>query len=472
MAIAATDFQLTNSNSADTLDVVFSQVPDDGDIIVLCAAIGSSSPTINTPSGFTLAEDTDLTSGGGAGTRAHIATFYKVASSEASATYTVTLSATARFDLTGFRITGGDATPLDQTAETGSGGTSVTSQASGTTATLAQAAELAVAVVGINSTNQAQADWAVDGDYTLQTSQRTPASSAITGHVVATKVVSATTAEDNTFTWTGAGKASAHIITFKGATGGAAEALAGSLDAAASASGSLKRARTVTSVAPAASSAQASLNRERPVAAVASASSSAIGDLTVQAAGIELAGSASAASSASATIRRTTPLSGTAAASSSSSASLRANVPIIGTSAAASGASGDLSVVAGIIVLEGSISGASSASGLLSATVPLLGIISGASQANGSLDTAAAVYIFRTPTFSVAYGKGSLWGRIEFPRGYSVLKTADGTYELRTGTRADEIEAALAFYQGGREYTVSLSEKDELEAAGFEVETV
>lgn len=236
--------------------------------------------------------------------------------------------------------------------------------------------------------------------------------------------------------------------------GGAAEVLEGTADAAASATGSLKRTRTVSSVALAASSAQASLNRKRAVAGVASAASSTSGDLTVQAGGatVELAGSASAASSANGILRASAPISGIAGAASSST--------------------GDLSVAAGIIVLEGTASAAASASGLLSRTIPLRGIISGASQAGGSLDTAAAVYIFRTPTFPVAHGKGPLWGRVTFERGYSVLKTADGTYELRTGTRADEIEAASAFYQGGREHHVTQSEKDDLEAAGFEVETV
>lgn len=81
------------------------------------------------------------------------------------------------------------------------------------------------------------------------------------------------------------------------------------------------------------------------------------------------------------------------------------------------------------------------------------------------------MYIFLPPTISEGpIGGHWLFYRYTMPRGLSVLKV-DGTYyEVRTPSQ-DELAEASVYYLGGHEYEVSLAEKNDLEAAGYEVVT-
>lgn len=51
----------------------------------------------------------------------------------------------------------------------------------------------------------------------------------------------------------------------------------------------------------------------------------------------------------------------------------------------------------------------------------------------------------------------------------SVIRRADGSWETRTDFSQDEIGTALAYYQGGRTYTITDAEAAALTAAGYTV---
>lgn len=81
-------------------------------------------------------------------------------------------------------------------------------------------------------------------------------------------------------------------------------------------------------------------------------------------------------------------------------------------------------------------------------------------------------YRFTTPTISEGpAGEGRLFSRYRLVRGITVLKIDGEYYQLRYPS-AEEVAAAEVAYIGGYSYEVSESEKTQLEAAGFDVETV
>lgn len=84
-----------------------------------------------------------------------------------------------------------------------------------------------------------------------------------------------------------------------------------------------------------------------------------------------------------------------------------------------------------------------------------------------------ATYRFTTPTIRENPGGEyhPLFSRIEIPVGISVLKIDGEYYETRYPSE-EETLAADIFYLGGITHTVSAEEKADLEAAGYEVETI
>ena len=82
-------------------------------------------------------------------------------------------------------------------------------------------------------------------------------------------------------------------------------------------------------------------------------------------------------------------------------------------------------------------------------------------------------YRFTTPTvleeFDGEYHP--LFSRIKIPKGITVLKDG-GVYTQVRYPSAEEVAAADIAYIGGYSYEVSASEKADLEAAGYTVETV
>jgi hypothetical protein len=81
-------------------------------------------------------------------------------------------------------------------------------------------------------------------------------------------------------------------------------------------------------------------------------------------------------------------------------------------------------------------------------------------------------YKFTTPTVSEGpAGEGPLFSRYRLVRGISVLKIDGVYYEMRYPS-SEEVEAADVAYMGGYSYEVSPGEKDALEEAGYDVETI
>jgi hypothetical protein len=79
---------------------------------------------------------------------------------------------------------------------------------------------------------------------------------------------------------------------------------------------------------------------------------------------------------------------------------------------------------------------------------------------------------FTTPTISEGpAGDGPLFSRYRLVRGITVLKT-DGVYTEVRYPSSEEVEEADIAYIGGYSYEVSASEKADLEAAGYTVETI
>ena len=81
-------------------------------------------------------------------------------------------------------------------------------------------------------------------------------------------------------------------------------------------------------------------------------------------------------------------------------------------------------------------------------------------------------YRFTTPTVSEGpAGTGRLFSRYRLVRGISVLKVDGEYYQVRYPSAEEVAEAEIA-YIGGYSYEVSEAEKQQLEAAGYHVETV
>ena len=81
-------------------------------------------------------------------------------------------------------------------------------------------------------------------------------------------------------------------------------------------------------------------------------------------------------------------------------------------------------------------------------------------------------YRFTTPTVSEGpLGEGRLFSRFRLVRGITVLKV-DGEYIEVRYPSTEEVQAADIAYMGGYSYEVSASEKADLEAAGYTVETI
>ena len=81
-------------------------------------------------------------------------------------------------------------------------------------------------------------------------------------------------------------------------------------------------------------------------------------------------------------------------------------------------------------------------------------------------------YRFTTPTVSEGpLGEGRLFGRYRLVRGITVLKYGSVYTEVRYPS-SDEVTEADKAYIGGYSYEVDATEKADLEAAGYTVETV
>lgn len=81
-------------------------------------------------------------------------------------------------------------------------------------------------------------------------------------------------------------------------------------------------------------------------------------------------------------------------------------------------------------------------------------------------------YRFTTPTVSEGpAGEGRLFSRYRLVRGITVLKIDGEYFEMRYPS-SEEVEDADIAYIGGYSYEVDATEKADLEAAGYTVETV
>lgn len=81
-------------------------------------------------------------------------------------------------------------------------------------------------------------------------------------------------------------------------------------------------------------------------------------------------------------------------------------------------------------------------------------------------------FFFTTPTISEGpAGEGPLFGRYRLVRGISVLKN-NGVYTEVRYPSSEEVEAADVAYIGGYTYEVSSTERADLIAAGYTVETI
>lgn len=166
------------------------------------------------------------------------------------------------------------------------------------------------------------------------------------------------------------------------ASGGSTKALAGTLPAAASATGSVSRTRSTAGKLPAASSATAAVVRARGLAGTAAADSATASRL---ARSRPLGGAMAAAAWAVAAFVRGRALSGSAASSSSAHGSLDvtgANVELAGVLPAASSAHG---VLSRLLDLQGRASASAAASGSLRSARALAGVAAAASSAHGTL---------------------------------------------------------------------------------------
>lgn len=82
-------------------------------------------------------------------------------------------------------------------------------------------------------------------------------------------------------------------------------------------------------------------------------------------------------------------------------------------------------------------------------------------------------YRFTTPTILEEFEgtRHPLFSRIKIPKGITVLKIDGEYFEVRYPSHEEVQEADIA-YIGGYKYEVSEEEKADLEAAGYEVDTI
>jgi hypothetical protein len=80
---------------------------------------------------------------------------------------------------------------------------------------------------------------------------------------------------------------------------------------------------------------------------------------------------------------------------------------------------------------------------------------------------------FTTPTIleEMESDGHPLFSRIKIPKGITVLKIDGDYYEVRHPSSEEVVEADIA-YIGGYSYEVTEEEKNDLEAAGYEVDTI
>lgn len=78
-------------------------------------------------------------------------------------------------------------------------------------------------------------------------------------------------------------------------------------------------------------------------------------------------------------------------------------------------------------------------------------------------------YLFVPPTVDYGPAGGNwLFYRYKLSHGVTVYKVGNTYYEEEYPSQ-DDLDTATAIYLGGHEYNVTEAEKDDLEAAGYEV---
>jgi hypothetical protein len=194
-----------------TLDFAITE----GNLIYTAVAIDKDSGAITPPSGYTLIHDFRATAAEGAS----IASAYKVAGPSESTTITWSwVNNTSRGAQAAAVEYSGLATssPLDVKAEADSGTTAVTSQTTGTTAATTQADELAIAMMGSDSSSNTSTGRAWSNGFVEFLWANV--SSGNPGLSVADKILTATGAQESTFSTTDTGdQMAANIATFKAA---------------------------------------------------------------------------------------------------------------------------------------------------------------------------------------------------------------------------------------------------------------
>jgi len=81
-------------------------------------------------------------------------------------------------------------------------------------------------------------------------------------------------------------------------------------------------------------------------------------------------------------------------------------------------------------------------------------------------------YLFVPPVLEYGPAGGHwLFYRYSLKHGVTVYKVGSSWYEEEYPSQ-DDLDIADVVYLGGHEYTVTLAEKNDLEAAGYEVSTV
>jgi hypothetical protein len=81
-------------------------------------------------------------------------------------------------------------------------------------------------------------------------------------------------------------------------------------------------------------------------------------------------------------------------------------------------------------------------------------------------------YLFVPPTVIQGPAGGHwLFWRYSLARGITVYKIDGQWYEEQYPSQ-DDLDIADAYYLGGHEYEITLAEKDDLEAAGYDVITL
>lgn len=209
MAITIVQSATATTLGATTLTATLGATPTDGNLLVVLAFTRTDAGMTG-PAGWTV--DKDVVNVTSADT-ARIA--HKVASGDAAAVQLTGLSATDATVMKVYEVSGCvTSTPLDASNSTGETVGVATIQ-TGTTGVLAQTSEIAFALAAIRTTITAPS---IDSGFTLETTLSDGVASIEATLLPANKIVSATTALNPAFSWTGAVTAMAIIATFKAAT--------------------------------------------------------------------------------------------------------------------------------------------------------------------------------------------------------------------------------------------------------------